>query len=223
MHSKIQSLNSTVRTSLSNFIERTRNDLSLSETMSLYSHLPPRFYLHFDIYLSKKITSREAMSLALIVNHLDPLLKFQIILELEEKCFQHSYEGQWEKVNSLIQLSSDEDKFTYLLEIEEISTRELFGNYQKLVTKSLKNIIFNDRRKQKVKRPQRKRGYNDHGSRRPEHKWLPRKIQESANPDKKDMRGRNLKVNRELLQIEEMKRESHSIQNPKKGELVSEK
>jgi len=207
--------NQRLRTTLFNFIEKVNNEMNFSETMSLYSHLPKKYYDHFDIFLSKKLSAKEALSIAIIVNHLDPLLKYEVILGIEELCYKFQYEGKWHEVNTIIQIQKDEEKFHYLLEISQISERELFGNYLKLIPKALKQIVFKDRRQQKVKRPQRKRGYNDHGSRRPLHKWLPRKIQNSENPQKFDFRGKNFRINLDTLQLEEIKPGSH--QQPTQG------
>jgi hypothetical protein len=187
--------------------------------MSLYLHLPKKYYDHFDILLSPKISSREAISLALIVNQLDPLLKFSLILEIEKLCFNHQYEGKWLICNTIIQLSEDEEKLFYFLEIEKYSERELFGNYLGQIENSLKKVILRDRRKQKVTKPQRKRGYNDHGSMRPSHRWLPDLIWLGENPEKIDLR-RSLKINRDTLQIEEVRNLGSPNQAyPRKEEL----
>lgn len=213
VNQKALSQDQSLRKSLWNFQKETTKQLSLSETMSLCSHLPQKYYDHFDIFLSRKISSREALTLALVVNHLDPLLKYALILDLEELCYTYQYEGTWSKVNTMIQLSEDEDKLFYFLYIENISDRELFGNYVRQIDKALKNVVFKDRRRQKVKRPQRKRGYNDHGSRRPDVKWLPKKIQLSENPQKIDLKGRNLKVCWEHFHIYERDKPGSPVQS----------
>jgi hypothetical protein len=210
---------SSLRNTLFNFKRETIEELSLSETMSLYLHLPKKYYDHFDIRLSRKLNSREAISIALIVNHLDPLLKYSIILELEKLCYDYQYEGKWNICNTIIQLSEDVEKLFYFLEIEKLSERELFGNYLRQFGKVLsERIIFSDRRNRKVKKPQRKRGYNDHGSRRPAHKWLPDKISNSENPEKEDLR-KSLTINRDTLQVEERIPGSSNQTLPRKEEL----
>lgn len=212
--------NESLRKTLFSFTERAKNELGLSETMSLYLHLPKGKIDNCDLLLSQKINAKEAISLALVVNHLDPFVKFSLILEIERLCYIHQYEGKWLICNTIIQLTEDAEKIYYFTEIEKISTRELFGNYLRTLEDSFNRIILRDRRRNKVKKPKRKRGYNDHGSRRPEHKWLPSEIWIGENPKRLDLRNINLKVNRETFQIEKkMKPEPHSQHYPRKEKM----
>jgi len=63
----------------------------------------------------------------------------------------------------------------FLIDTELWTEREFFGNYltEQMLEVCEKFIKFK-RPSTKVKKPQRKRGYNDKGSRRPSHEWLPR-------------------------------------------------
>jgi hypothetical protein len=212
--------NESLRKSLFSFTEKAKNELGLSETMSLYLHLPKRYIDNCDLLVSRKINAKEAISIALVVNQLDPFVKYSLILEIERLCYTYQYEGKWKICNTIIQLAEDVDKFYYFTEIEKISTRELFGNYLRILETAFSRINLRDRRKNKVKKPKRKRGYNDHGSRRPEHKWLPSEIWIGENPKRLDLRNINLKVNRETFQIEKkMKPEPHSQHYPRKEKM----
>lgn len=51
-------------------------------------------------------------------------------------------------------------------------SRDFYGNFLKKGLESLA-LLRVRKRNSKVKRPKRKRGYHDHGSRRPDSKWLP--------------------------------------------------
>lgn len=69
-------------------------------------------------------------------------------------------------------LDSKERMLVFLQETHLWHTREFFGN---LLSKkhSLDRFLNLSPLRRKLKRAQRKRGYNDHGSKTPEHRWLP--------------------------------------------------
>jgi hypothetical protein len=69
-------------------------------------------------------------------------------------------------------LSSKAEAIIFLMETNLWHTRDFFGNFLPKAEKMANTIKFFRKNKNIVKRPKRKRGYDDHGSRRPDHKWL---------------------------------------------------
>jgi len=96
-------------------------------------------------------------------------LKFQLQLQIER--------FPYEERSSLILLK--QNKYVNRLFVMNSgyfgnNPEEFFGELGQLETQA--PLIFKvvKKRNPKVNRPQRKRGYHDHGTLRPQHKWLPR-------------------------------------------------
>lgn len=63
----------------------------------------------------------------------------------------------------------------FLIQTDLWTEREFFGNYlNNRMIEICENLIKFKKKSTKVKKPQRKRGYNDKGSRRPSHCWKPK-------------------------------------------------
>lgn len=92
-------------------------------------------------------------------------------IELEEKIRKFSWEDQKE-LWLLLELSQEETLY-FLSCYPKYSDRDFFGNLLPKGRKILEKISFSNYRERKEKKSQRKRGYNDQGSRRPDSKWLP--------------------------------------------------
>lgn len=76
---------------------------------------------------------------------------------------------------SKILMSGKAQARQFLIETDLWTEREFFGNYlnEHMLAVCFKIIKFK-RPSDKVRKPQRKRGYNDKGSRRPSHEWQPK-------------------------------------------------
>lgn len=123
-----------------------------------------------EIGFSKIRTWDEYFRLSIIQWYLPDIYRFYVYLHLLEKSSKF---GPDKEIVALTILSSEP---VCLLYIEESAifknTREFFGFI-------LRNTDWSKYRLYKVlprkpKKVQRKLGYDDHGSRRPDHKWLPR-------------------------------------------------
>jgi len=160
--------------------------LSSSETKSLYSNIPPE-RLSWNLGGLKGLTAREAMGIALYLPLINKEWSTFLRLELEQLAYKYKYQGLWRKTHKLLRLYQLNEMIYFFIE-EIASESELFGNYRKLALQRLKKINLYDPNRTPIVEAQRKRGYNDHGSRREDHKWLPKDIHLGANPIKEDYR-----------------------------------
>lgn len=163
----------------------TKRDLSLSETRSLCSDIP-RTKLSWSLGGLKKISSRESIVLILQLHQMHRNWAFAIWMELYHLPKKFQYQGDWELVHQLLRnRTSLERQINTILEYG-YSTSALFGMLMDKNLSRLKKINIYDPYRQKVVNPQRKRGYNDHGSRREDHKWLPWNAFSSPDMPKRD-------------------------------------
>jgi hypothetical protein len=80
-----------------------------------------------------------------------------------------------QRVELSILLESKELCEKYLYLSEQFTSSELFGNILGNDLEDLKKILRIFRKaKPRPRRKVRRRGYRDHGSKRPDHQWLPR-------------------------------------------------
>lgn len=162
--------------------------ISFSETMSIYSHLPLG-KLSWRIGGLRNLTSKEALGLALVVPFIPSELKFLLRIELQDLAYHKRYEGDWMLVQKLSEAESEELVLWKFLVLEERSSREIFGNLLPLATKRLEKIeLYDPNYHRRINKPQRKRGYTDHGSRKDSHRWLPTDVHLGSNPKRPDLR-----------------------------------
>jgi hypothetical protein len=70
-------------------------------------------------------------------------------------------------------LTSKEETILFLVETSLFHSRDFFGNLLPKLRKNLSRTKFKYK-STKVRKPQRKRGYADHGSKCPDEKWQPK-------------------------------------------------
>lgn len=126
-------------------------------------------FLTSDTFLVLPVKLREIESLALLSWWMPEEIRFLVQLGLEERVKKLSLDDQ---VVTKILLRSKGEALLWLSETSLFHSRDFFGNFLRkgiLAVQSLKFV----QRKTKVVKPQRKRGYHDHGSLRPSHCWKP--------------------------------------------------
>jgi len=155
--------------------------ISPSETMSLYSDNPEG-----ELFLGglKRLTSREALALVLCFDKEDPVWWY-LREKILDDCYRYKYKGNWRLVQKLLMINDDNLLLRRFL--EDHSSQEIFGNLLVLANKRISKMQIH-KRYTPVKLPQRKRGYNDHGSRRDDSKWLPDRVHLGPNPKRQDLR-----------------------------------
>lgn len=123
--------------------------------------------LHFQL---RNIDLKNLLKLIIVSWYIDEEVRVVLQCDLEQKIKQFELEDQgW---LSLLLVSKPHCEI-FLLETSKWHSRDFFGNILgKLdeLDKFLKLRFVN----QTVVTPQRKRGYNDHGSRADDQRWLPR-------------------------------------------------
>lgn len=130
-------------------------------------------------------------SLAILQWYLPEIWHWRIFLDLKEKTF--SQLNQKQRIEILLLLESKEIMEIYLYETKRYTGSEIFGNILGNDLKDLFKILRLRRNlKSKPKRIERHRGYRDHGSRRPDHQWLPQ--EDYSFTEYQNLKERNLKL-----------------------------
>lgn len=169
-------------------LRKVTERISFSETRSLYSHLPIG-KLSWRIGGLKNLSAKEALGLALIVPFIPSEFKFLLRVELQDLAYHKRYEGDWIVVQKLSEAESVDLVLWKFLILEERNPREIFGNLLPQALERLSRIeLYDPNYHRRINKPQRKRGYNDHGSRKDSHKWLPKDVHLGANPRRTDLR-----------------------------------
>lgn len=121
------------------------------------------------VRLSKVRTWKEYL-LLLMVHHYIPDEVSRILVKLELESMVGAF-GLDKEVVARQLLKSEPEALTYIIDSSLFKTsRSLFGFIGRNI-EWRKYQLYNQNQK-KSKRPVRKRGYQDHGSRRPDHKWM---------------------------------------------------
>lgn len=94
-----------------------------------------------------------------------------ILVDLKEKSFPHFNRKQ--RLELSILLSSKENMEKFLFETQRYTSNEIFGNFLGNDAQDLFLVLKVGIRKFNPRRTIRRRGYQDHGSRKPDEKWLP--------------------------------------------------
>lgn len=130
----------------------------------------PTFLRDFEIRLPSKFF--QIRGLCLIWDRLPINLRFEVLLCLEEKIKKFDFKKQLE----LKCLVDPEVRLKFLYQTRRYSSHQVFGN---LIFDSIESLKFIKIKKKssKVKKPQRKRGYDDKGTLRSYdiwcHRWTP--------------------------------------------------
>lgn len=150
----------------------TMRELSFSETRSLQSHIPVRQY-SWSLGGLKNLSSREAIVLCLQLTNFHKDWKYTVWFELVNLPKKYQYQGEWDLVHKLLRNRDSLERMVWILIGNGYTAREIFGMLNDKNLTRLRKLNLFDPNRHKVNRPQRKRGYNDHGSRKDSHKWLP--------------------------------------------------
>jgi len=138
-----------------------------------------------------KLVRRDPVKLiaALLILTAEKPLWYHYFLDFcANQCYVHAYEGKWRLLHKLARLQSIT---LMLLEVQErMSPEDFFGNIFKEMQqyKRRPSVRFILQKKGKVVQPQRRRGYNDHGSMRQPHEIHSDWKQSGPNPERPDYR-----------------------------------
>lgn len=154
-------------------VEKSIKQMVLFNDQNLRKQVLDNSNFHWEsqqFFNLKRINLIDSIRLSILVWYLPEEISYILRLDLEENLRKFSLEDQF-----LLKqfLSSKAEMLLFLQETRLWHTREFFGN---VLNRNYKldryfKIFF---LKQKIKRTQRKRGYQDHGSRVPDHKKKPK-------------------------------------------------
>lgn len=171
----------TLKKEISDFNQFFRRAVVVSPTLSLESY-----------YFRYPKDFRLLRALAIIQWYFPEEFHWRIYLDLTEK--SHSQLSSKQRIELSLLLSSEDNCKKFLFETKRYSSNEIFGNILKNDMQDLLKNLKISKRNLKVKRTQRRRGYNDKGSRKPDWKWLP--TQDFSFTEYQNMKER--KLNQEL-------------------------
>lgn len=130
----------------------------------------PNFSYDSFVFNVSTLGPDEVLGLALLSWYAPREVSLYLRMDLEKRIKQFLLEDQ-AKIS--LCLSSKGTCLNFLQETTLWHSRDFFGNILDKLSRRLR-VLRIMRPKRKVKRPQRKRGYHDHGSRVPEHRWKPK-------------------------------------------------
>lgn len=110
---------------------------------------------------------------------------------IAQMAYNYRYEAEWQVVQEILELPTLMPYFVGQVLFKHMNTNDYYGNFQPLVlnlAKRAKMVSLHKKQNARVKHPQRKRGYDDKGTLRPSHRWLPTDIHLGANPEPVDYR-----------------------------------
>lgn len=118
----------------------------------------------------KRIKLNQFIKLAITSWYMNEEVRFVLQSDLEEKLKDFSNEDK-----TLLEqfLFSKAEMLIFLLETSLWHSRDFFGNILSSLSE-LDVLLQPKRQSKKIKKPQRKRGYHDQGSRVLSHRWLPK-------------------------------------------------
>lgn len=157
---------------------------------SLWSDLSDGENEFWDISLKKEIRNNPGnlISLLLLLSYIEPDWYSLFLDFCANQCQRYNYQGKWRKLHCLIKLYHFELICYRITETESPSS--FFGNTMKEVIKFSSDCPcrFLLQKKPKPHYAQRKRGYNDKGSRKLPHERHSFVTVSGPNPEKEDYR-----------------------------------
>lgn len=183
----IASITTSAVDAMTNIMSKTRSE-KIAEYTSPCPDLPIKFHISVE-------SAKEAMASLLIMATIIPeragLPKMYFTDHLARMCYNYNYEGEWAKVQEILELRTLSPYNIVKLISGWMSAEDFYGNFVPLCSKLARTarivrISYSNNRK--VKKPQRKRGYDDKGTLRLSHTWLPTDVHLGANPVRVDRR-----------------------------------
>lgn len=157
---------------------------------SLYSDLSEDSNYFWDLSVKKEIRNnpKKLISCLVILSKIQPEWYSYFISFCAEQCHRYNYEGLWRLLHKLTKLYYN-DLILYRI-VEETSPSDFFGNYLPEIKQFCCDcpVLFLKQQKPRAVRAQRKRGYNDHGSRKFQHENHSFVSYSGENPEKEDHR-----------------------------------
>lgn len=152
-----------------------------SQETSLCPDLSMEFFVSAEFLKSAK----DALAVLAILPLVCPSTRNYFLIEslrnhIGKMASTYQYQGDWAVVREILTTTDSLSVYQSWVHIlPRMSEGDFYGNFVPRMVQALKSIklrrryisVMEDTRK--VKKPQRKRGYSDKGSRRPFHKWLP--------------------------------------------------
>lgn len=142
-----------------------------------------------DVRINPNLKAVEALGLTLIILSKPTPLGPLVLDQIGQIAKRRQYQGEWMVVHHILKVFDVRLALYLLFEEYRKTPRDVFGNIIPMGLKALnqKVKVVDPYRQGPVRRPQRKRGYDDKGSSRPAHRWLPTDVHVGPNPDKLEL------------------------------------
>lgn len=169
--------------------------------ISLYSDLPEDSIWYHSLVVNKSVRNNplSLCCLLVLISKYNPYWYTEFVLFCANQSKRYKYKGKWMLLHKLAKLYHH-SLIMYRIS-ESISGNEFFGNWYPTIVKMSEDcpVRFIKLTKKIPKQIQRKRGYNDKGSRKLEHEKHDFSVSSEPNPEKLDFTGsykkRNFLVN----------------------------
>lgn len=133
----------------------------------------------------RRLKASEAVGLALLAIAKPTSGSFLLRDFLGQMAKRNQYKGSWMLVHKFLKLQSLTLVSDYI--VEKKLQRSVFGNFLVAGLTSLSRLKLLNPRTSKPRKPQRKRGYDDHGSARAPHKRRNCQVHSGPNPESQDL------------------------------------
>lgn len=157
---------------------------------SLWSDLPEDENKFWDISIRRDVRNNpeKLINLLLLLSSIKPMWYSYFIDFVANQCQRYGYQGKWRYLHKLAKLYHFELIVYRIVETE--TPHSFFGNRMKQIKSFSENCpcSFLKQTKPRPKVIQRKRGYNDHGSRKLSHERHDFSHHSGPNPEKEDYR-----------------------------------
>lgn len=154
-------------------VEKTVSNWITIRTIDLRSKVVDNSNFHGSrtFFKTKGIKLMDLIRLGIISWYLPEEVKCVLQQDLREEIENFSIEDRFlcEQI-----LSTKAEMLIFLIETKLWHTKDFFGNIITEENKHLVQYLKVNKPRLKVRSPQRKRGYHDHGSKVEDHKWLPK-------------------------------------------------
>lgn len=158
----------------------------IAENTSSYSNIP--LEVHYTVTTAwEAIASLVCLGFSASERH--GFLRLGWIEKMANKANFYNREGKWEVVAQLCELNLLLPAYIKDVLFRHFSSQTIFGNLIPLcgrISKTCKVRKYYRHKRTRVRYPKRKRGYDDKGSLRPNHLWLPTDVHIGPNPEKKN-------------------------------------
>lgn len=174
------------------FINKINSESLRSTMLKLAEYTSSYPDLSIEIPTSSAYETKAAIFVVtLLTEGRKQYFRYKFFERVAQKCFIYGYEGQWREVQEILEIKALTPRDIIKHFENTMSKEDIFGNMIPTINKVLnrvKIVGINPLKKTKVRRPKRKRGYDDKGTLRLSHEKHDFWEYSGMNPEREDRR-----------------------------------